>query len=368
MFDNSTRQRVCVVGGGIFGISTAIVLAEQGMQVTLIERQKDLMTESSLVNQNRIHFGYHYPRSLETGRESLHGYESFKQYYSKALVEGFKKYYAIAKDGSLSTPEEFLHFCDQLGLVYEESYPDPHLLRPDSVSACWLVNEIIFDYHTLRQTAILKLMRFENVTVLRNTHPVSINDSGTLVTIKLVTGEVIEADYMVNATYSGLRGISELVGGEPISTKSELCMMPILRAPFAIAPIGITVMDGPFCSLMPRGFVPNEFILYHVTHSVLETQWNEAHTHWSSIQGFPELELQDASTFFFPVVKEFQYLESWITTRVVLPHTEQSDARPTLLYKHTPRTMSIFSGKLTTCVESAKRVLETINAEESVLS
>ena len=60
-----------IVGGGLFGLTTAIVLAEKGINVTVLEKNYDVLKEASLVNQNRIHYGYHYPRSIETGRESI---------------------------------------------------------------------------------------------------------------------------------------------------------------------------------------------------------------------------------------------------------------------------------------------------------
>ena len=51
--DNNT----VIVGGGIFGVTTAIILAENGIKVTLLERNYDLLKQASLVNQTRIHSG-----------------------------------------------------------------------------------------------------------------------------------------------------------------------------------------------------------------------------------------------------------------------------------------------------------------------
>ena len=33
--------------------------------------------------------------------------------------------------------------------------------------------------------------------------------------------------------------------------------------------IGLTIMDGPFCSVMPKGNNKNEFLLYHPKYSVV---------------------------------------------------------------------------------------------------
>ena len=58
--------RVAVVGGGIFGCTTAWKLAKNGYEVDLFEKNDDIITQASSINQYRLHRGYHYPRSKET--------------------------------------------------------------------------------------------------------------------------------------------------------------------------------------------------------------------------------------------------------------------------------------------------------------
>lgn len=50
-----------ILGGGIFGIYSALFLAEKGLHICLIEKEKELMKKASVVNQARLHSGYHYP-------------------------------------------------------------------------------------------------------------------------------------------------------------------------------------------------------------------------------------------------------------------------------------------------------------------
>ena len=76
-----------IVGGGLFGLTIAIILAENGINVTVLEKNLDVLKEASLVNQNRIHYGYHYPRSTETGRESIELPTSW-QYKSELPMNG----------------------------------------------------------------------------------------------------------------------------------------------------------------------------------------------------------------------------------------------------------------------------------------
>ena len=49
------------------------------------------------------------------------------------------------------------------------------------------------------------------------------------------------------------------------------------------------------------------------------------------------------------------------TVRAVPPRVENTDARPTQVTKIDEKTISIFSGKITTCVEAANEVKKIID-------
>ena len=356
------RERVLIIGGGIFGLSTAIVLGEKGYQVTLIEKNYDVMLGASLVNQNRIHYGYHYPRSTATAEESLQGLNSFKEFYEESIFGSFDKYYAIAKRGSHVSAEEFAGFCDNVGLELKEAWPEEKLLNRDLIDACWLTPEPVFDFHKLKQIAVYRIAKLRNVRVIRNTKALSYEKQhdGSF-DIRLTNGYKLHSDYVINTTYSGISDFAEHIKEEPIKGKFQLCVMPILEAEKEVAPpFGVTVMDGPFCSLMPKGFNKNHFILYHVVHSVIQQHVGYHSVDWSPIDGFAELDIMELSKNFFPVLDELKLRDSWITSRIVLPDQELDDARPTLMMEHAPKIYSIFSGKLTTCVDAARKVLSEI--------
>ena len=74
------------------------------------------MLEATSVNQNRFHLGYHYPRSIATAKQSLEGIPSFMEYFSKALIPTKENYYAIGRNGSKISFEQYISFCKNLGL------------------------------------------------------------------------------------------------------------------------------------------------------------------------------------------------------------------------------------------------------------
>ena len=55
-----------VIGGGLFGVYTALHLAQKKCSVCLLEKEDRLFTQAAVVNQARLHSGYHYPRSVAT--------------------------------------------------------------------------------------------------------------------------------------------------------------------------------------------------------------------------------------------------------------------------------------------------------------
>ncbi len=58
-------MKIAVIGGGIFGITTAVILGNEH-NVELFEKNDDILKSASGSNQYRVHRGYHYPRSAET--------------------------------------------------------------------------------------------------------------------------------------------------------------------------------------------------------------------------------------------------------------------------------------------------------------
>ncbi len=369
MADNilDSKEHVLVIGGGIFGLSSAIVLAENGYRVTLVEKKYDVMLGASLVNQNRIHFGYHYPRSKATAEESLQGLASFKEYFGESIYGAFDKYYAVARRGSHVNAEEFAAFCSNVGLDLKEAWPEKHVLNKDMIEACWLTPEPVFDFHKMKQIAIYRLAKNRNVRVIRNTEPLTTNRlSDDSFEVQLTNGYKLHVDYILNTTYSGIPDFVEKNKFKPIKGKFQLCVMPILESSKNVdSPYGVTVMDGPFCSLMPKGFNKNHFILYHVVHSVIQQHVGYHSVDWSPIDGFVELDIMEQSRMFFPVLDEMKLRDSWITTRIVLPDQELDDARPTFMLEHEDRVFSIFSGKLTTCVDAGRKVLDYLKNKNS---
>ena len=123
---------VIVVGGGLFGLAAALRLAAR-YETLVLEEQTDVLLGASYINQNLLHSGFHYPRSLDTALESIDAYESFEARFSAAL-RPHENYYAVAREGSETSADEYDAFLAELraarGLEYEQC-PSPPWIRCD---------------------------------------------------------------------------------------------------------------------------------------------------------------------------------------------------------------------------------------------
>src|SRR6476619_5337393 len=115
-----------VVGGGFYGARLALALRARYPRVLLVEREAELLSRASLINQARVHNGYHYPRSILTSVRSRQNYDRFRAEYAEAVYERFDHYYAIARNDSKVTAAQFAQFCKRVGAPAE---PAPDEIR-----------------------------------------------------------------------------------------------------------------------------------------------------------------------------------------------------------------------------------------------
>ena len=76
------NKKIAIVGGGLFGVTSYIILKQKGYDCYLFEKKKDLLLGASTNNLNRVHFGYHYPRDDLTAKQSFKGFVSFKKMFT----------------------------------------------------------------------------------------------------------------------------------------------------------------------------------------------------------------------------------------------------------------------------------------------
>ena len=251
---HASRYDAIVVGGGFYGARLALLLRNRGARVLLVEREAAVLTRASLLNQARVHNGYHYPRSILTSLRSRVNYSRFVAEYGDCVDGSFAHYYAIARAMSKITAAQFTEFCRRIGAPVKAA---PQAVRAmfDSarIDGVFEVEERAFDAVKLRARIEAELAARGVVTVTR-TEAVACatSEDGAVVTL-CRDGErwTLAAALVVNATYSRLNRLLASSGASIIPVKHELTELALVEPPPELDGAAVTVMDGPFFSLMP---------------------------------------------------------------------------------------------------------------------
>ena len=264
----------CVIGGGIHGMTTAIALAEAGVNVTVIEKNSDIFQGTSGSTHNRAHIGYHYPRSKETAEECISGLRYFQKKYPEALQYPKEMYYLIAKN-SKTTVESFKNFCDDMKFPYELILPSAEFINADLIDNGFKVCEPIFNIFKIK-SLFETLAKEKHITIYKSTHfsYFDVKNGQYEITCNRF-GDVtkILVDIVINATYAYSNNTLKILDLEEDMCEYELqrTEVAILRSEKYVP--SLTVMDGPYVSLMPYAATePNLYLLYDVVNSVIDKE------------------------------------------------------------------------------------------------
>ena len=253
---NSTETfDLVVLGAGIFGSYAARHFSRQGRRVLLVDREHRPWNKASAVNQARVHSGYHYPRSIKTARLANDHRRRFLDEHDYAINSKFVAYYAIEKRNSLTNAAQFERFCNKLDIGLIES-KRVDLFNHDRFEAMYEAEEYSFDPLLIRQSYYAAIEE-TSVETLFGWYPSEVERGGDHWILSLASdGEekrrVVRAQNVINATYANINTINRLFGVTEIQVAHELSEMVIVHCE-ALADIGLTIMDGPYISIMPYG-------------------------------------------------------------------------------------------------------------------
>jgi glycine/D-amino acid oxidase-like deaminating enzyme len=365
-------QDAVIIGGGFYGAAIAIYLAKQrGLKnIVLLEREPALLTRASFNNQARIHNGYHYPRSFTTAYRSRVNLPRFVRDWPEAVKKDFTKLYAIARHNSKTTAKQFDRFCRAIGATIETANPTLRaLFEPRLIEEVFLVEEYAFDANKLASWAACELEEC-GVQIRLATRATAISTNANHALQVLVRSECgdetgIASNYVFNCTYSGLNQFKGGFPGTQAKLKHEITEMALMQAPPELAGLGITVMDGPFFSMMPFPAC-GLHTLSHVRYT--------PHLHWNDAQGIdPNQKLTDHGQStrvdrmvrdvgrYLPAVLDAKYVESLFEVKTILVKNEGDDGRPILFEKHPglPGCYSVLGGK----IDNIYDILEKLSDE-----
>ncbi len=367
-----------IIGAGLYGLYSALFCCKRGQRVIVLECDSAPFTRATYINQARVHQGYHYPRSISTAMKSAGYFERFNKDYDFCINKEFDQIYATSSQYSWSDGKQFKDFCKAANIPCEELNV-ASFFKKGMCDGVFRTREYTYDAMILRDYLLNEIAKHPNEVEIRYGAKISSIEKDTDVYIvREEDGKEYQSGFVLNSTYAGINQILEMAGFEKFGIKYELCEIILCDVNEKLKDIGITVMDGPFFSIMPFGKTG-----YHSLTSVTFTP------HTTSYDAIPTFTCQKSSvghcsakrlgncndcpakpTTAFPYMAnlarkyllddyEFEYRESLFSMKPILMSSEIDDSRPTVIrtFSENPTFVSVLSGKINT-VYDLDEVLE----------
>lgn len=371
-----------VIGGGIFGCYAALYLAGKGGRVCLLEKEARLFQKASLVNQARLHGGYHYPRSMATAALSDEHKARFTEEHRPFVNFAFEKFYAIDRFGSFTDPQQFERFCAYLNLRCERIAEHP-LFNFERLDSLYRTEEYSFDPVLLGHFYRQKVEQSPYITVLTDTRLVKAtadSDQWALEAQQEQGREVkrlhFETPTVINATYAATNAMNQLFGVDQLALTHEISEIAFVHSP-QFAGKGLTVMDGPFGSIMPYG-LSGLLSLSSVAYTHHKISYDNLPTFDCQVEEDPrcrpaapgictECPRRPISNAYKMLAQmrqyydesvQFEHLFSYFTIKSKLKASYIDDGRPTEIaqLRAQPRFYCLFAGKVNSIYEVEKIV------------
>ena len=243
-----------IIGAGLYGLYAALFCARNHERILVLEQDSGAFKRATYINQARVHMGYHYPRSYSTAIKSAHYFQRFMEDYRFCILESFDQVYATSTNFSWSNAEQFIKFCKNAGIRCDEINPARYFRR-GLCDGAFLTEEYTYDAHILRDYFLGELGRFSDVKICYDSPVTSIERDQDV--YRVYSGsEVFDSGFVLNSTYASTNQINRMVArgeGDSFKIKYELCEIILCEVSPSLKKVGLTVMDGPFFSIMPFG-------------------------------------------------------------------------------------------------------------------
>lgn len=335
----ATIYDTIIIGGGFYGLRVAQYMREElGQQkVLVIEKERELMSRASFNNQARAHNGYHYPRSVLTALRSRVNLPIFVNDFREAIDLNIENYYAVARSLSKVSARQFERFFHTIGAEVSNAPEAKALFDLDMIEDVFRVKEYTFNATLIREI-LTKRLNDAHVDVHTEEKATKIQKSVNCLEVT-TDKSIYRAKNVINTTYSSINEINNQSDLPTFPLKHEVTEMCLVNVPSELEGKAITVMCGPFFSLMP---FPSKgvYTLSHVRYTPHSEWFDDDKGYWNGHQYLRELnkksrfaEMYADIKRYMPLAKNINYTgESLWEIKTVLPQSEADDSRP-ILYK-----------------------------------
>lgn len=365
------RVQKIIFGAGIYGCYAALQLSIKypHKNIIILEYDNNIFSRATYVNQARLHHGYHYPRSLHTAVKCSEYFNRFRKDFEFAVLDNYIKIYAVAKQFSMASAENFEKFCKEAEIPCAPIDLNRFFHR-QYIESAYETLEYTVDMLKLKNYFKEKIHEAKNIQFIPNFRLKEVSQTNTHWIIK---GEnhTFQTDWVLNTTYGSLNTIIKLFGFEPLPMKFELAEMVLCNVPEQLQGYGLTVMDGPFFSLMPFDF-QGQFSLSAVRYTPHETSYTDTPAfscQRNSLTCSPKqaencntctVRPDSAWPHMYQLAKKYlkhdmlpKYIKSLFTIKALMKTSILSDSRPVIIKQdsESPTFISILGGKINTIYE-----------------
>lgn len=335
----------------------------------VLEGDSGAFSRATYINQARVHMGYHYPRSISTALKSRGYFDDFCRDYPDSIKKDFTKIYATSQNFSWTNKEQFAKFCKDSNIPCSEIASGTYF-KEGMCDGAFVTQEYTYDWQILRDTLLEQIARQgERVELRYNSSVTAIEKGDESYRVTVKNGERFEAPFVLNSTYASVNQVNTLAGYDTFPIKYELCEIILCKISDRLRDVGITVMDGPFFSIMPFGksgyhSLTSVTFTPHVTsYDKLPTfrcqekageycspkqlgNCNECEYRPESAWGY----MSQLARKYLKDEFEFEYSHSLFSMKPILKLSEIDDSRPTLIkeFSKSPTFVSVLSGKINT--------------------
>ncbi len=369
---DQTEADCVIIGAGLYGLYAALYCArKKAGKILVLECDQEPFSRATYINQARVHMGYHYPRSLSTAEKSAHYFKRFSEEYEFCIHGNFEQIYAISSSFSWTDAGQFEKFCRNAGIPCEK-LDQKNYFNAGCVEEAYKTQEYTYDAVLLRDYFLTCLAAYPSVQILCRTKIDSIWKEQEKFCISCQNGKTFVTAFLLNAAYAAANMISDMARMDLFKLKYELCEIILCKADEKLRDKGITVMDGPFFSIMPFGKT-GYHSLTSVTFTPHETSFSKMPEFSCQKSGRRDLECGDrhrlgncnlcdqkpesawdymaglAEKYLRPEFG-FAYEKSLFSVKPVLASAEIDDSRPTVIrvLSKNPVYIAVLSGKINT--------------------
>lgn len=352
----------------MYGLYSARLCGSRGEKILVLEYDSAPFMRATYINQARIHMGYHYPRSYSTAIRSAEYFRRFVEEFKYCIHSDFKQIYATSSAFSWTNAEQFSRFCAKADIACERLSPITYF-KEGMCDGVFLTEEYSFDAKILRDRLLKEIADFSNTEIMCNARIKSIKMLDNIFEIEMKNGQTHSTGFILNATYASLNQILRMLNYPLFKIKYELCEIILCKVNKPFQHMGITVMDGPFFSIMPFGktgfhsLTSVSFTPHITSYEVVPTFECQRQSinyctplqlgNCNQCSSRPQSSWKYMSSLAKKYIKDeyrFEYEGSLYSIKPILMASEIDDSRPTLVkqYSTDPTFISVLSGKINT--------------------